>query len=216
MIKLGENPWILIILSMFEVLLIIIPIFISSRISRSSMKQELHEIGVVISFSNFINKLMKLALGIVIGIGLVFLSRFILFFFQDIIVSFLFSKDFVKEGVTNAINTQPLNPNPLQIFIFIIIQFLIIGPCEEIFFRGFIITKFKGKIRLAFAIIISSFSFALFHVPPFLVPISTIITYFGYYFTIGIILALIFIYSNFSLIPGSLAHSVFNFLILIL
>ncbi|TFG16760.1 MAG: CPBP family intramembrane metalloprotease [Promethearchaeota archaeon] len=216
MIQLGENPWVLIILSTLEILFIIVPSLISSWISRTNMKQELHQIGVELSFSNLINKLIKVVLGIFIGIGLVLLSILILFFFRDIITIYVFSEEFVSEGTENAISTQLLNPTPLQFFIFVLIQFLIIGPCEESFFRGFIILKLKPKMPLFYAIVISSVFFALFHVPPFLVPISTIISYFGYYFTIGFILALVFTYSNFSLIPGSLAHSVFNFLILLL
>ena len=216
MIQLGENPWVLIILSTLEILFIIVPPLISSWISTTTIKQELHHIGVKLSFSNFFNKLIKAVLGIFIGIGLVILSTLILFFFRDIIAISVFSEEFVSEGTENAISTQLVNPTYLQFFIIVIIQFFIIGPCEESFFRGFIISKLKPKMPLIYAIVISSVFFALFHVPPFLVPISTIISYFGYYFTIGFILALVFIYSNFSLIPSSLAHSVFNFLILIL
>jgi membrane protease YdiL (CAAX protease family) len=216
MIQLGENPWVLILLSTLEIFLVIIPILISSRLSRTSIKHELREIGININLSNFSLKIKKAVLGIFIGIILVVISNFILVFFQDIITANLFSEEFVAQGKENAINSQILNPTPLQLYIFILIQFLIIGPCEESFFRGFIIVKLKNKIRLIYTLIISSLIFTLYHVPPFLVPLSTIISYFGYYFTIGFILAIIFIYSNFSLIPTSLAHSVFNFLILIL
>jgi len=216
MIQLGENPWVLILLSMLEILFIVVPILISSRISRTTIKQELYQIGLQISLSDFTNKLIKITLGIFIGIGLLLLSTLILYFSRDIIVAVVFSEEFVNEGMENTISTQLLNPNILQVFIFGIIQFLIIGPCEESFFRGFIITKLKEKTRLSYAMIISTIAFTLFHVPPFLVPLSTVVSYFVYYFTIGFILSLVFRYSNFSLLPGSMAHSVFNFLILIL
>ncbi len=216
MIQLGENPWILILLSTLEILLILIPILISSRLSKTPIKHELHEIGIKINLSNFSLKLKKAALGIFIGICLVLMSNFILVFFQNFIIANLFGEEFVVQGNENAINSQILNPSPLQLYLFILIQFLIIGPCEESFFRGFIIVKLKDKIRLIYTLIISSLVFTLYHVPPFLVPVSTIISFFGYYFTIGFILAIVFIYSNFSLIPTSIAHSVFNLLIIIL
>lgn len=216
MIQLGENPWILILISSLEIFLIVIPILISSRLSRTSIKHELHEIGINITLSNFSLKIKKATLGIFIGISLVVMSNFILVFFQDFITANLFSEEFVVQGKENAINSQILNPTPLQLYIFILIQFFIIGPCEESFFRGFIIIKLKNKIRLIYSLIISSLVFTIYHIPPFLVPLSTIISFFGYYFTIGFILALVYISSNFSLIPTSMAHSVFNFLILIL
>ena len=201
---------------MLEILFILIPILLSSRISKTTIKHELHQIGLKINFSNTKIKLVKISLGIIIGLGLVILSIFILYLSRDIVVAFFFTEEFINEGTENAINTQLINPNFLQIIIFVIIQFLIIGPCEESFFRGFIIVKLKGKIRFSYTIILSSLLFTLFHVPPFIVPISTIISYFIYYFTIGIILSLVFRYSNFSLLPGSVAHSVFNFIIILL
>ncbi len=216
MIQLGENPWVLISLSTLEILFIIIPILISSRIAKTSIKQELNQIGIKVNFSNFTIKLMKVVIGVDIGIGLVMISDFILIFFQDIILANLFNSEFIIEGIENAISIQIINPSLIQFLVFVVIQFLIIGPCEESFFRGFIITKLKNKIHISIIIVISSIAFAIYHVPPFLVPFSTILSYFGYYFTIGFILALVFILSDFSLIPVSLAHSVFNFLILIL
>lgn len=216
MIRLGENPWILILLSMFEILFILVPVLLSSWISKTNIKDELQQIGLIIRFSNSQNKILKIILGIIIGIGLVILSIFILYTSRDIIVNILFSEEFVNEGTESAINVQPVNPNLLQTLILVIIQFLIIGPCEESFFRGFIIMKLNGKVKLRYVIIFSSLLFTLFHLPPFLVPLSTIVSYFTYYFTIGIILSLVFRYSNFSLLPGSVAHSVFNIIILLL
>jgi len=216
MLQLGDHPWLLILLSSLEILLVIVPVTISSQITKKSIKQELHQIGLKFELSDSTDKIIKFVIGVDIGIGLLMLSNLILFFFQDILLAFFFTADFIREGFENAIGTQIINPNLNQFIIFVIIQFLIIGPCEESFFRGFIITKLRNKINLGYIVLFSSLIFALYHVPPFLVPISTIISFFGYYFTIGIILALIFIFSDFSLIPVSIAHSVFNFLVLIL
>ena len=215
MTQLGENPWILILLSLLEILFILIPILLSSWLSKTTIKHELHQIGLEINFSNTKIKLVKILLGIPIGIALLILSIFILYISRDIVVAVVFSEEFVNEGTENAISNQLVNPNLLQTIIFVIIQFLIIGPCEESFFRGFIIRKLNGKIRLVYAIIFSSLMFTLYHIPPFLVPISTIVNYFAYYFTIGITLSLVFRYSNYSLLPCSVAHSVFNFMILL-
>ncbi|MFX1502753.1 MAG: type II CAAX prenyl endopeptidase Rce1 family protein, partial [Promethearchaeota archaeon] len=93
---------------------------------------------------------------------------------------------------------------------------IITGPCEEAFFRGFLIKKLKVKLKLSYSIIFSSIIFTLYHIPPFLVPLTTIITYFGYYFAFGVLLSLVFVYFKYSLIPCSVAHSCFNILILLM
>ncbi|MFX1427840.1 MAG: CPBP family intramembrane glutamic endopeptidase, partial [Promethearchaeota archaeon] len=100
-----------------------------------------------------------------------------------------------------------------QLAILIMLQIVLVGPCEEAFFRVFLINKFKEKVKITYSIIISSIFFTLYHVPPFIVPFTTVITFFGYFFTLGILLALIFVYFDFSLIPCSIAHSFFNILL---
>ena len=83
MIQLGENPWVLILLSTLEIFLVVIPIIISSRLSRTSIKHELREIGININLSNLSLKIKRAILGIFIGIILVLMSNYILVFFQD-------------------------------------------------------------------------------------------------------------------------------------
>ena len=136
-------------------------------------------------------------------------------YFFTFIVQTLFGTQFVEQGVENAITTEPFNPTITQLIIIITIQIIIVGPCEEGFFRGFIIKKSQKKMKLIYSVILSTFIFTIYHVPPFLVPGSTIITFFGYFFTLGMLLALTFIFFKNSLLPSSIAHSMFNILILI-
>ncbi|MFW9937460.1 MAG: lysostaphin resistance A-like protein [Candidatus Thorarchaeota archaeon] len=214
-IELGANPLILIILTLFEALLIIIPNLISSKIEKSTFKEELVELGFKNKNDTFFRLALKYFLGILIGIILFIIANFILFFFKEILIINLFGKEFVQIGNENTINTNLVNPSYLEIFIIIILQLIVVGPCEEGFFRGFIITKCNKKIHLALAVTFSSIFFAFYHVPPIIVPINTIITFFGYYFLIGIFLSVIYILFNFSLIPCIATHSIFNILTLI-
>ncbi|MFX1568755.1 MAG: type II CAAX prenyl endopeptidase Rce1 family protein [Promethearchaeota archaeon] len=211
-IQLGENPWLLIGLTCFEFLFIIIPALISSKLEKKSFKDVINEMGFQKNDDIFI----KTISGICFGIVLFFFGNYIIIFFQEIIIRNIFGNEFVEAGEAGAISTSPLQPNNIQLMILIIIQLIIIGPCEESFFRGFLIKKLKTKLKLAYSIIISSIIFTLYHVPPFLVPLTTILTFFGYYFTFGLILSLIYVYFDFSLIPCSIAHSIFNILILLL
>ena len=211
-IQLGEDPWILIGLTFFEILFIIIPALISSKLEKRSFKDVIKEMG----FQKNSDIFVKVISGLCFGIIFFFFGEYIFLFFRDIIIRNIFGNVIVENGEAGAINTSPLQPNNIQLMILIIIQVIIVGPCEESFFRGFLIKKLKTKLKLTYSIIISSVFFTIYHVPPFLVPLTTIITFFGYFFTFGLILSLIYVYFDFSLIPCSIAHSIFNILILLI
>ncbi len=211
-IQLGENPWILIWLMFLELLFIIVPSFISSRIE----KKRIIVIIIDMGFQKNEKIIIKIIAGISFGILFFFIGDYIIIFFRDFIVKNLFGVQFVQQGQSGSINVTPVQPNLVQIIILIILQIIIIGPSEEAFFRGFIIKKLNEKLKLPYSIIISTICFTIYHVPPFLVPLTTIVTFFGYYFTFGLLLSLIFINFENSIIPSSIAHSCFNILILLL
>ena len=162
------------------------------------------------------NLFIKVTSGISFGILFFFFGNYIIIFFRDIIIRNLLGYEFVQSGQEGVISTEPIQPNLFQLIIFIILNLIIIGPCEEAFFRGFLIKEFQKKMKFAYSVIISSICFTFYHVPPFIVPIATIVTFFGYYFTFGLILSFILIYFDYSLIPCSIAHSCFNILILLI
>jgi membrane protease YdiL (CAAX protease family) len=213
-IQLGENPWILIGLIFLEILFVVVPAFISSRIEKKHFRILLSEMG----FQKNEDILIKIIAGLSVGIFFFSFGDFVVIFFRNLIIENLFGTGFIQEGQEGAITTMPVQPNLIQLTMIIILQIILIGPCEEAFFRGFLINKFRSRknLKIRYLVIFSSILFALYHVPPFLVPLTTVITFFGYFFTFGILLALIFVYFDFSLIPCSIAHSFFNILLLLL
>jgi membrane protease YdiL (CAAX protease family) len=213
-INLGKDPWLLIAIMFLEIFLILIPALIVSKIEKRPIIEEFKEMGFKLKTNSLKNFTLKIFIGSLIGILLFFFSSF-LYFFANSIVQTLFGTQFVEQGVENAITTAPFNPTITQLIIIITIQIIIVGPCEEGFFRGFIIKKSQKKMKLIYSVVLSTFIFAIYHVPPFLVPVTTIITFFGYFFTLGTLLALTFIFFKNSLLPSSIAHSMFNILILI-
>ncbi|MFX1420578.1 MAG: type II CAAX prenyl endopeptidase Rce1 family protein, partial [Promethearchaeota archaeon] len=183
---LGENPWVLIGLTLLEIIFIIVPAFITSKFERKPFKEIIIEMG----FQKNEDVFLKIISGLSISIVFFFLSGYILAFFRDIIVGSIFGAEFIMDAQEGSINTTPIQPNFTQLIILIVLQIMIVGPCEEGFFRGFLIKKLKVKLKLIYSIIISSIVFTLYHVPPFLVPITTILTFSGYYFTFGLLLSL--------------------------
>jgi membrane protease YdiL (CAAX protease family) len=214
-INLGQDPWILILLTFLEILLVLIPAFIASKIERTSLHQEIIEMGFNEKYKSFRDLFSKILVGISLGIGFFLFGRYISFFFRTIIVESLFGTEFVEQAQEGAISTQPIEPNFIQILFIIILNIFVVAICEEAFFRGFIIKKLENKIPKWGSISLSALFFSLYHVPPFLVPLATIITFSGYYFTFGMILGFLFkIYKN-SLIPVIISHALFNTLLLI-
>ncbi len=214
-IILGENSWILISLIFLELLLIIIPVLIAAKIESKSFKEELILIGFRRNRDRFTKNFIKILAGLAFGVSFFLIGGYILFFFRNIIVENMFGTNFIRQGKEGSIRTDPIKPSLIQLIILILLQIFIIGPCEEGFFRGFIIKKCENKVKCVYAIIFSSICFSIYHVPPFLVPITTLIVFFGYYFIFGILLSIIFKIFNDSLIPSSVAHSLFNILIII-
>jgi len=214
-IDLGKDPTVLISLSFLEILLILIPALIASKVEKKPFLAELKEMGFQKRPTTLRKMLLKVVLGFLIGIIFFFISSFIISFFVKYIVQILFGAQFVEEGINNAISTTPISPTIIQLIVLVAIQVVIVAPCEEGFFRGFIIKKSQKKMKLLYSIIFSSFIFTFYHVPPLLVPISTIVTFFGYYFSFGILLSLTFVLFKNSLLPSSIAHFTLNILILL-
>lgn len=216
MVQLGENFWYLIILMILELIILLVPVYVSSILEKKSIKVEFKEIGFFRGSKGIFNLVLRIILGIDVGIFLYIFAGLFLFLYKDILITSLFGTQFVEEGVSNRINAAPINSNLLEIIFIIILQVLITSPSEEGFFRGFLIQKFNRKLKLKYTVLISSALFTFYHLPPFLVPVTTIITYFGYYFLLGFLLALIFIYSNKSIMICIISHSIFNIFILVM
>lgn len=214
-INLGKDPNILILISFAEVLFILVPSLIAAKIEKKSLVDELKEMGFQRKPTTLKKMLLKVSFGLLIGTVFFFVSGFILSFFVNFLVQILFGALFVEEGINSAISTTPINPTIIQLIILIAIQIIIVAPCEESFFRGFVLRKSYKKMKLLYSIIFSSFIFSIYHVPPFFVPLSTIFTFFGYYFVFGIFLSLTFILFKNSLLPSSIAHFTLNILILL-
>ncbi|TXT59534.1 MAG: membrane protein of unknown function [Promethearchaeota archaeon] len=214
-INLGQNSWILILLTLLEILLILVPAFISSKVEQTSIRQEILEMGFDEKFQSYRDLSFKIFIGLLFGLAFYLFGGYINYFFKIILVENLFGSEFVEQAQEGTISTEPIDPDLLQILIILILNVFIVATCEEAFFRGFILNKLQDKVSNWVAILFSAICFSFYHVPPFLVPITTILTFFGYYFVFGIILGYIFKYLNASLLPGIIAHALFNGLLII-
>lgn len=215
-LNLAENIVFLVIITLLEVFLIFIPALISAKIENKSIIEEIKEMGFQGIQKRPMEFIINSFLGLLIGFLLYLLNTFILIPLSQVIIINTLGIDFFENAVNNTINTQPYNPSLIELLILILLQIIIVGPCEEGFFRGFLITKTQNRMKLFYSMLVSSLIFTIYHIPPFLVPITTIITFFGYFFFTGLILASTFIVFKNSIIPCSIAHSFFNILIILI
>lgn len=212
--QLGSDNLNLIFMTFLELLLLIIPIIIMDLIDKKPLIDHLKSIGF--DFSRFSYK--KSFLCIYEGIGVAILFFLIAGFLTDVsytLISSIFGDAFIQDAVSNLIDVSPNEPSPLELIIIISLQFLIVAPCEEAFFRGFIFKKLHYKLNYIFSVVLSSTIFAFYHLPPFIVPYSTIFLYFWYFFTFGILLTLLYSLNRELLLPCILTHAIFNMIVLI-
>jgi len=209
-LNLGQEPIILIFLTLFEIFFIVIPALIAKFPDKCSFKDELLEMGFTKSQQNIRKQTYKILVGLSIGVIFLLIADYLIIFFKYIITENLFGSEFLQKAEEGAIDTTPVSPNMLEMLIILILQMVIIAPCEEGFFRGFIAKRFYKKNHRIIALFLSSFCFAMYHVPPFIVPFQTIFTYFGYYFIFGMILVSFYKFFDYSLIPVVVAHTTFN------
>jgi len=214
MIALGTDPWILILLTLLELSFIFIPTSIAAKAEKTTLRNQFEELGIYeIAQTNF-SQIKLATLGLIIGIFLFFIGD-IIYFLNISLIQELVGERFIKNAQESAISTQPVKPSILQFIIIFVLQFIVVAVSEEIFFRAFLIKKFNRKLKPIYSVLISSIFFTLYHIPPFIVPITTIITYFGYYFILGLLLSITYLSFNYSLIQNILAHGMFNVLILL-
>jgi len=146
-IDLGKDTILLISLSFLEILLILIPALIASKVEQKSLLDELKEMGFQKKPTTLKKMIPKVISGLLIGIIFFFISGYIISFFVNTIVLLLFGAQFVEEGINNAISTTPFNPTIIEVIILIAIQIIIVAPCEEGFFRGFILKKCSKHLK---------------------------------------------------------------------
>jgi membrane protease YdiL (CAAX protease family) len=210
----GSNNLLLILIAFLELLLLAIPITFIYFLKKEPLSYQLKSMGFDHSRYNLKRVLICIFEGILIGSLFLLIANWLIYS-SEIIVSYIFGDAFIQDAINNAINVEPTRPNPLELTIIVLLQFLIVGPCEEGFFRGFLFKKLRNKLNFILSLLLSSAIFAFYHVPPFIVPLSTITFYFGYFFALGILLTLLYSLNKGLLLPCIITHSIFNMIVLI-
>ena len=103
-----------------------------------TFKEEILEMGFKWSKEPFIRRIFKIFSGVLLAIGFLLSANYVIIFFRNIIFENLFGTEFIESADQGAISTTPISPNEIESLVIIILYIVIIAPCEEGFFRGFI------------------------------------------------------------------------------
>jgi membrane protease YdiL (CAAX protease family) len=155
-----------------------------------------------------------ITVGISSGIFLNFIAQGLLFATYYGIIA-VFGENFYGAANSGSIDLSPDGNSIGEVICTILIYCVIVGFCEEYFFRSVLFVGLK-KILKNWSYLINGILFALFHIFPGIVPIQTTITYFLYYFILGILLCILLDYQENDVLSNIIAHGVFNSLPLIL
>lgn len=158
--------------------------------------------------------LIDTLLGLTIGIAFYYVGRFLINL-TVYIVKLTLGTEFYLTGASGQVDVTPPILNPADLIISILISFILVGFSEEFFFRGFLNREIGKTSKIKGAIFSSAF-FSLFHVFPGIVPIQTTVTFFLYYFLMGLLFTGLINYRKGQLLSAIIAHGTFNSIIFIL
>lgn len=209
----SKQFWIFLGLSCLEFIFLIGPSIYYKLVRKENLQTSL----LLRSFPqkrSFLSRMGDILVGIAAGIFLSFLAQGLIYGTYYSIIG-LFGEDFYTTASSGSIDVFPDAFSIGEVICIILVNFLIIGICEEYFFRGVLFAELK-KVLKNWSYVINGVIFALYHVFPGIVPIQTTITYFLYYFILAILLSVLLKNQYNDLLSNIIAHGVFNSIPIIL
>lgn len=220
------NPYFVVGSSFIELVFILIPVlYIGKYLQNSKISNRLALLGFTSrGYNNY--RIMK---EILIGLGFAVVAFFLVFFvslFIQFILELIFGIEIVYSagGSLNEVDMIIANSDIVALILLILTMLIIIGPSEEILFRGFMqkgLVRSLGKIG---GIIITAIVFSFIHligifVTAYSAPIEYLISFllnFFPYFAISLLLGLLFYWRKENLIAVVITHGFYNALTIII
>ncbi|MHA2005913.1 MAG: CPBP family glutamic-type intramembrane protease [Promethearchaeota archaeon] len=216
------NSYFVSFISLFELIFIFFPvIYVRKYLEDPTLKNSLIFLGFT---SRGLDRkgIIKESL---IGFGLAIIGVLLVSFvsvFVELFVEFIFGIEIITDPSNTTGNVLPMDLPSLVTFSIILI--LVIGTSEEILFRGFMQKGLVRSLGRNWGIILTAFLFSMVHLinifltfseSPFLMLISFLISFFPY-FSISLMLGLIYQWRNENLIAVMITHGVYDVLTIIL
>jgi membrane protease YdiL (CAAX protease family) len=211
-IDLASNSLMFFLVSLLELIFIAIPLLVF-KIQKKDLKYEFCH-RIIPEPRRWKRRVFDVGVGILLGLAFVFIGSYVAFYTRLLVVRIL-GESFYASASAGSVNTSPPSLKIWELMLGVVVMFALVGLSEEFCFRG-VLFKEMGKRRPLIGALGSSFFFAIYHVFPGVVPISTFVTFWFYYFLFGVLLAAITHFQKGDLITAIIAHGTFNSLLWIL
>ncbi|TXT61911.1 MAG: putative CAAX amino terminal protease self-immunity [Promethearchaeota archaeon] len=214
------SPGFIIVSSIAELVFMVVPVlYVGQYLQNPSFKNRAKFLGVFIRKEERFFTLKESLLGIGFAVVCVFIVNLL-----SLVLEIIFNPVLPTNVPTDEIDVMFSSSNLIETILLSIIMIVIIGPSEEIAFRGFMQRGLVRSYNKKKGIWITAIIFALIHVVTVLVdipnsPISTIVYFFvlfAPYLLISLILGYLFSWRNENLIAPILTHGVYNAITVIL
>ena len=203
-----------------ELIFIAIPLIVF-KLQKKDLKYEFRHriIPNEMLHRNFWFRLADIIMGIFIGVFFYYFGGLLAFTIKKIVIE-NYGQEYYDTASEGSVNTTPPPPSPetepliiwTLIIVGVIVIFVTVAFAEEFCFRGVLLKEFNHKNKV-FGVILSSVLFMMFHVMPGIVPWSTFLTFWLYYFSFGVLLSLVTLFQKGDLIVSIVAHGTFNSII---
>ena len=183
------------------------------------IKGRQHSLVAIFWGSEQDGKTLKRATGdILLGLGvgiLFFLVGWGISILTEQVMAAILGSEVVEEAQQGTINPYPPLFSPVGISLAIAGQYLLVGTCEEFFFRGVLFGELFPR-QPCLGALVSAGAFTLYHVFPGLVPWLTLVVTWPYYFSIGLLFAFLVWIRHYNLLAPIAAHGTYNTILFIL
>ncbi len=217
-----SNPYFVIFSLFIELIFILVPVlYIGQYFQNPTLKNRLELLGFTRKGFNRVGLIQEILIGLgfaIVGIVLVLGSSFLIERFLESVFNVTFSNASTETDIIFS------SADILIIVLFSILMILVIGPSEEILFRGFMQKGLTRNLGNWGGILLTAFIFAIIHVLEIIISYldSPILLLFSFiysfipYFLISLLLGLTYYWRNENLIAVIITHGVYNSLTIIL
>ncbi|MHA1688909.1 MAG: CPBP family glutamic-type intramembrane protease [Promethearchaeota archaeon] len=221
-----NSPYFIILSTLFELLLIIFPIVHSrTYLQTPSFKNSL----IILGFTTRGYDRVGIIKEILIGVGFAVIGIFLVAIVSvstEFLLEFIFKVDIVEESASVPSNDAEIlvsGADILSLILMALMMIVIVGPTEEILFRGYMQKGLMRSIGKKAGIIITAFIFASIHlVTLFLYLLESVFVFvilfillFMPYLAISLLLGLLYIWRKENLIAVVITHGVYDSITLI-
>ena len=224
-LDLVSNPFFIVASSTVEILLLLIPAwYVRKYLRQPDLKKSLNLLGLTTEGLDEQGIFKEIVVGLgfaVVGIFLVAITSLIV----ELILSYFFGISIVStDAPSSDVDVIISGADLISIILLALVMIFIVGPSEEVLFRGFMQKGLVRNLGEQWGIVITAFIFAIIHLLTLFVyllgdPLTFIILFvftFTPYFAISLMLGLLFRWRNENLIAVIVTHGFYNAITVIL